>query len=86
MSDVFSNHAAGLSSPASHAAAVTPNDSADLSTAARALYVGTAGNISLVTTGGDTVTLSNVAAGILPIRVARVRATGTTASNIVAIW
>ena len=68
------------------ALAVTPNDSTVLQSGIRALYVGGAGNVSVVTAGGQTVTFSGVPAGqILPIQVTRVRATGTTASLILAL-
>ena len=87
MADAFASHASGLDSPAHRLAAVTPNDSADLASASRALYIGGAGDVSVVTVGGDTVTLSGAQAGsIIPVRVSRVRSTGTTATNIVAMW
>lgn len=87
MEDEFSYHRAGLTSPAEGGAAVTPSDSEDLPTASRALYIGGAGNVAVVTVGGDTVTFVGLAsASILPVRVARVLATGTTATNIVALW
>lgn len=73
--------------PGEGAAAVTPNDSTDLTTIARALYVGGAGNVKIDAADGSTVTFSGVLAGsILPVRVARVYSTGTTATNIVAIY
>jgi len=85
--DPFEASRPGLTSPASRGAAVTPSDAADLTTAARALYVGGAGDVTLDTTGGDTLTFASVPAGMwLPVRTARVRATGTTASDIVAVW
>ena len=70
------------------AKAVTPSDTADLPDGpSRALYVGGAGNISLITGGGSTITFSNVNSGyVLPLEVVRVRATGTTATNLVAIY
>ncbi|MGN6812553.1 MAG: spike base protein, RCAP_Rcc01079 family [Thermomicrobiales bacterium] len=70
-----------------HAVAVTPSDSTDLATPARALFVGGAGAIVLNTTGGETsVTIAAVPAGTtLPLSVKRVRATGTTATSIVAL-
>jgi hypothetical protein len=75
------------SNPADGAAAVTPNDSADLSFVARALYVGGAGNIKIDTPNGDTVTLYGATAGsVLPVRANRVYSTGTTATNIVALY
>lgn len=85
MSDAFALHQSGLTSPASRAAAVTPNDAADLAAHARALWVGGLGDVSVVTVGGDTVTFAAVS-GLLPVRVKRVRTTGTTATGIVAVW
>lgn len=50
----------------------------------RAIYVGTGGNLSVVTEAGETVTLTNIADGtIIPLAVVSIRATGTTASGIV---
>jgi len=78
---------AGLIGPCERAAAVTPNDGADVTFTTRALYVGVGGDVSVVTSGGDTVTLVGVPGGaVLPIRANRVRATGTTATSIVALW
>ncbi len=85
MADIFRDRSSGLDSPARYAAAVTPHDSTDLTTSARALHVGTEGNISILTVGGDTVTLIGVS-GFVPVCVQRVNATSTTASNIVALW
>lgn len=51
------------------------------------LYIGGAGNLRVLTAGGDDVTLNGVLAGsYVPIQVQRVFATGTSATNIVAIW
>lgn len=86
MTDHFKNHASGLDSPARNAAPVTPDDDSDLPVAARSLYVGAAGDVRVTTVGGDTVTFAGVTAGILPVRAARVHATGTTASAIIAVW
>ena len=73
--------------PAEDAGAVTPSDSTNLTSIARSLYVGTAGNVTLLTVGQNVVTFSNVQAGsILPVRVIRVNATSTTATNIVALY
>jgi len=49
------------------------------------LYVGTSGNIKVVTAGGDEVTFVGVS-GFFPVQVIRVLFTGTTATNIVALW
>lgn len=88
MSDAIFNRAAELDSPAWEALAVTPAD-ADLSRMpTRGLYVGGAGNVTVVMAGGGSaVTFTNVPAGtILPIRVDRVNSTSTTATAIVALY
>lgn len=84
--DEFGSHAPGLTSPASDAFAVTPNDGADLAQVTRGLWVGVAGDVSVVTRGGTTVTLKGAPSGsLIPIRVKRVRSTGTTATDIVGL-
>jgi len=76
-----------MSMVATGAQAVTPNDSADLPTPARALYVGSTGNVALIPNrGGTAVTFTNIPSGsILPVQAYRVLATGTTATSILAL-
>ena len=51
------------------------------------LYVGGAGNVSVVTIGNDIATFFGVPAGTtLPIQVVKLRATSTTATNVIALW
>ncbi len=51
------------------------------------LYCGGTGNIDVITAGGDTVNLTGVPTGLfIPVQVLRVKATLTTATNIVALW
>ena len=51
------------------------------------LYVGVAGDIKVKMAGGNDVVFKTVAAGsFLPINVIQVFATGTTATDIVALW
>lgn len=51
------------------------------------LYVGTGGNLEVLTVGGDKVTFTNIQDGsFLPVQVVRVYNTGTTADNILALW
>lgn len=72
---------------AKRAAPVTPSDSAKLQRTTKYVWVGGAGALSVITEGGNTVTLAGVPAGtLLPIEVQLVRSTGTTATNIVALW
>ena len=86
MPDIFEDRSSGLESPAYQAADVTPSDVTDLTTDARALYVGTSGDVRVTTSGGDTVTFRNVPVGVLPVRIRRVYAVGTTATDMVAVW
>ena len=88
MADRWSSTTPGLVGPAENAAAVTPADGADLANSTRALFVGGAGAVKVDMVGGTTgVTLTGVVAGsVLPIRVSRVYSTGTTATNIVALY
>ena len=87
MSDKYKSYSTHLESPAENAAAITPNDTTDLTNATRSLYIGGAGNVKIDTVLGDTVTLSGVVAGtVIPVRASRVYATGTTATNLVGLW
>lgn len=57
------------------------------STEPAVLYVGGAGNIKCVTMGGDIIDLLGVTAGsFIPIQIKGIRVTGTTATNIVALF
>lgn len=71
-------------------AAITPNDSADLSIFTRAIYVGVAGDVACIGSA-DGLTASIVfkavpAGTVLPVAARRVFATGTTATNLVALY
>ena len=51
------------------------------------LYVGTAGDVDIITAGGDSVLLTGVLAGsFIPIQVTRVKSGSTTALTILALW
>jgi len=65
-------------------AAVTPSDSSNQPVPFRALWIGTAGTVTIVGLDG-TVALFNAPQGPLPVAGIRVNATGTTASQIVAL-
>lgn len=84
--DNYSNLQPGLSSPAIDGFAVTPNDSTDLTQTSRALYIGTAGTVVLITSKGTTLNFVGLQAGqTLSVRAARVLSTGTTCTNIIAL-
>jgi hypothetical protein len=82
-------HPNNISAPAAYLRAVTPHDTNPLTDGAcRALWVGGAGNLSLIAIGDTSaVTISGVAAGtMVPISCSIVRSTGTTATLIVALY
>jgi hypothetical protein len=72
--------------PARRVFAVTPDDIAELPVLPKALLVGGAGAVTLRAVDSTTdVTLPVAAGQILPIRAQYVRASGTTATAIVAL-
>lgn len=79
--------ALALLAPAANAVAVTPSDGDTLAATSRELYVGTGGNVAVTMAGGGDVVFKNVPnSGRLPIRVTKVLSSGTTASDIVALY
>jgi hypothetical protein len=74
--------------PATHAAAITPSDSVALASLTRMIYVGGAGDVTLQLAGDSVaVTLKAVPVGtMLEVCASLVKATGTTATNLVALW
>jgi hypothetical protein len=72
------------------AGAVTPSDTADLQYVANGLYVGGLGNVHISNEDGTEATFIAAVAGQLlaqrPMRIRRVWATGTTATNLVAMY
>jgi len=68
------------------ATAVTPNDSTNLANPS-VIYVGGAGNVKVTTAQGDAVTFNGLTAGtVIPVQVIRVWSTGTSATNLLAIY
>lgn len=75
--------------PAYDAFTIQPSDIDCLSRETRALYIGTGGNLTVVMSGPSQamVTFVNVQGGtLLPLAVVQVRSSGTTASDIVALY
>ncbi len=86
MADAFESYQASLTAPAEDAFAVTPHDTNALAKTTRGLYIGGAGQVTVIMKSGNTVPFPNCPAGfILPARVTHVKSTGTTATNIVAM-
>ncbi len=76
-----------MSAPATRAVAVVPDDGNPLIDVPKALYVGTGGAIAMRGTGAVDTVWKNVASGtVLPFRARYVRATGTTAADILALY
>ena len=74
--------------PAVRAAAVAPHDVNALAEVPKALFVGTGGDLTMRgAEGAADVLFRNVPAGaVLPFRALYVRASGTTAQDIVALF
>ena len=85
--DSFSRFQTHDVSPITNAADVTPHNTNELSYVTRALYVGTGGNVAVTLQDSGSVTFVAVPSGtVLPVRVKIVKATGTDATDIVALW
>lgn len=87
MTDPFGLFTDSVTAPARQAFPITPDDNAQLATFTKALYVGTGGNVTLRTIGSDAdVTFVNVQNGtFLDVRCNAIKASGTTASDIVGL-
>ena len=77
---------AEATAPAIRWSTITPDDSAVLDPMPRALYAGGTGNLALEDRTGSIAVWSVVGGQILPVSPLRVRATDTTATNIIALW
>ncbi len=76
-----------IDAPASSAVVVTPSNTVPLPLETKGLFIGGGGNVSVLMRDGQTCVFTGVVQGqILPIRVTRVNSTGTTATNIVAMY
>jgi hypothetical protein len=68
---------------------VVPSDTVDFTSYPSKLYIGVAGDVKCIPVGNDDaspVTFKSVPVGFLEIQVRRVFATGTAATNILAIY
>lgn len=84
--DDFKTFTPGLTCPVTHAITITPDNATDLPHLTRAIYVGGAGNVRVTMADGSVVTFGAMSTGWQPIRIARVHATGTTATSIIGAW
>lgn len=83
--DPFTGNTPGLSTPANNTFSITPTDDVDVPVKARAIYVGVQGDLAIKDQGG-TIVIFKGAQGFLPIRPLEVRATGTTATDIIGVY
>lgn len=72
---------------------VTPSDTDDIEISQGVksrgcvLYVGTSGDLRVLTEGGDDIVFKNLASGsFIPVQVLKVFSTNTTARDIIALW
>ena len=86
MADNFDNSAQSVLAPSENAFTVTPHDTDALQTVPKYLYVGSGGDVTLRTVDGtsDVVFMNVPNGGYIYVRASHVRATGTSASAIVA--
>ncbi len=85
--DAFDQFQDSVESPARQASAIVPHDATALPRITKALYIGHGGDITLRAVGSEADCLFAAVPGgtILPVRASHVRATGTSATAIVAL-
>lgn len=83
--DPFRSNSDSPNAPAADAFAIVPSDALELPQVTKAIYVGTAGHITLrpLRASADVVYRNVPAGSYLMIRASHVRATGTTAADLV---
>lgn len=80
--DTFSGNGRAIDSPAWGGEAVVPHAANEQGVISRGLYVGGAGNVSVLMMDGSTLLFVALPIGIHAIRCRRVNAIGTTATNM----
>ena len=76
-----------IAAPAEGGFAITPHDNEDLPAVTRAIYVGTSSSkdLKVIMADGTTLVFHNIAAGIHPLQIKRVLASGTSATDLVGL-
>jgi len=87
MTDKYQSYGESPSTPASASDVIAPHDINALMNISKAIYIGSGGTIilRLVNDSSDRIFTNLPAGGILPVRASHVRATGTTAGDLVAL-
>ena len=86
--DPYRNTFESATNQARQAVEVTPSDGTDLAQYAKALYIGVSGDLTIIPLEAEDdtgVLFKDHPAGYMPVMVRRVLATGTSATNIVAL-
>jgi len=74
-----------MTDPACHVVTITTSDTVQFRMT-NGIYVGTAGALKFETVDGDVITYANASAGYHPLRVIRIYAGGTAATDIHALY
>ena len=86
MPDIFQFLTAGLESPAGDAFDITPSDIVDLESVTRGIYCGIGGDLHVTMKSGREITFKNLAGEMTHgIRIKKIFATGTTATDIIGL-
>jgi hypothetical protein len=87
MAEKYEGRSGDIAASARRGFAITANDSNDLTAETRAIYVGGAGALRVVLVSGDEVSFAGLPSGtLLPIRAIRVKATGTSATQLLGLY
>jgi hypothetical protein len=88
MQDNFADRSDSVSAPATRAQVIMPDDATPLSSVPKALYIGNGGDIAMRGAGdtADSVWRNVPSGAVLPFRALYVRATGTTADAMLALY
>lgn len=88
MADAFALAGDAAFAPVTRAAAIVPHDVSALNDVTKSIYVGQAGDVVVrgVRDAADHVWKGVPAGSILPIRASHVRATGTTATDLLGLY
>lgn len=86
MKDRFKTRSAGINESAVDGFAITPDDGVELDEITRAIYVGTTGDVAIVLASNTELLFKNVGSGtMLPIRARFIKATGTSATDLLGL-
>jgi len=71
---------------AREAFSIAPDDNNDIAITGATLYIGTSGDVKVTTYNNTEIIFKNVPVGFMPVKVRKVFATDTTASDILGLY